>query len=214
MENLTEFEEMYIKRIYEVHDHSPDAIVRTSQLAELMNISSASVTEMIQRLSTRDLVTYIPYKGCRLTPTGFHYGASVKRRQLLLEILLSNVLGIKENISEIACRMEHAIDSTVESAIDRSLGFPQKTPDGKKIPVIGRDIDEQSQNPIVALSDLPLNSSFEVVLIICPPSELPALESAGVTPGVTMYNSENGPMISDVLVRWTDSVRLLVRLVD
>ena len=214
MENLTEFEEMYIKRIYEVHDHSPDAIVRTSQLAELMNISSASVTEMIQRLSVRDLVTYIPYKGCRLTPTGFHYGASVKRRQLLLEILLSNVLGIKENISEIACRMEHAIDSTVESAIDRSLGFPQKTPDGKKIPVIGRDIDEQSQNPIVALSDLPLNSSFEVVLIICPPSELPALESAGVTPGVTMYNSENGPMISDVLVRWTDSVRLLVRLVD
>ena len=214
MENLTEFEEMYIKRIYEVHDHSPDAIVRTSQLAELMNISSASVTEMIQRLSVRDLVTYIPYKGCRLTPTGFHYGASVKRRQLLLEILLSNVLGIKENISEIACRMEHAIDSTVESAIDRSLGFPQKTPDGKKIPVIGRDIDEQSQNPIVALSDLPLDSSFEVVLIICPPSELPALESAGVTPGVTMYNSENGPMISDVLVRWTDSVRLLVRLVD
>ena len=214
MENLTEFEEMYIKRIYEVHDHSPDAIVRTSQLAELMNISSASVTEMIQRLSIRDLVTYIPYKGCRLTPIGFHYGASVKRRQLLLEILLSNVLGIKENISEIACRMEHAIDSTVESAIDRSLGFPQKTPDGKKIPVIGRDIDEQSQNPIVALSDLPLDSSFEVVLIICPPSELPALESAGVTPGVTMYNSENGPMISDVLVRWTDSVRLLVRLVD
>ncbi|MFL2977329.1 MAG: metal-dependent transcriptional regulator [Candidatus Thalassarchaeaceae archaeon] len=214
MENLTEFEEMYIKRIYEVHDHSPDAIVRTSQLAELMNISSASVTEMIQRLSTRDLVTYIPYKGCRLTPTGFHYGASVKRRQLLLEILLSNVLGIKENISEIACRMEHAIDSTVESAIDRSLGFPQKTPDGKKIPVIGRDIDEQSQNPIVALSDLPLDSSFEVVLIICPPSELPALESAGVTPGVTMYNSENGPMISDVLIQWADSVRLLVRLVD
>ena len=196
MEGATEFEEMYIKRIYEVHDHSPDAIVRTSQLAELMNISSASVTEMIQRLSVRDLVTYIPYKGCRLTPTGFHYGASVKRRQLLLEILLSNVLGIKENISEIACRMEHAIDSTVESAIDRSLGFPQKTPDGKKIPVIGRDIDEQSQNPIVALSDLPLNSSFEVVLIICPPSELPALESAGVTPGVTMYNSENGPILS------------------
>ena len=143
-----------------------------------------------------------------------HSTPIIKPLPRTLEILLSNVLGIKENISEIACRMEHAIDSTVESAIDRSLGFPQKTPDGKKIPVIGRDIDEQSQNPIVALSDLPLDSSFEVVLIICPPSELPALESAGVTPGVTMYNSENGPMISDVLIQWADSVRLLVRLVD
>ena len=214
MESLTEFEEMYIKRIYEVHDRSPDAIVRTSQLAELMGISSASVTEMIQRLAHRDLVTYIPYKGCRLTPTGFHHGACVKRRQLLLEILLSDVLGIRENISEIACRMEHVIDSTVESAIDQSLGFPAKTPDGQKIPVIGRDIDEQYQNPIVTLEDIPTGSSFEVVVVLCPPSELPALESAGVTPGVRMYNSENGPMISDVLIRWTDSVRLLVRLID
>lgn len=214
MENLTEFEEMYIKKIYEVHDHSPDAIVRTSQLAELMGISSASVTEMIQRLALRDLVTYIPYKGCRLTPTGFHHGACVKRRQLLLEILLSDVLGIKDNVSEIACRMEHAIDSTVESAIDQSLGFPTKTSDGKKIPVIGRDIEEQHQNPIVRLEDLQSGTFFEVVLVICSPSELPALESAGVTPGVIMYNSENGPMISDVLIRWTDTVRLLVRLID
>ena len=214
MENLTEFEEMYIKKIYEVHDHSPDAIVRTSQLAELMGISSASVTEMIQRLALRDLVTYIPYKGCRLTPTGFHHGACVKRRQLLLEILLSDVLGIKDNVSEIACRMEHAIDSTVESAIDQSLGFPTKTSDGKKIPVIGRDIEEQHQNPIVRLEDLQSGTFFEVVLVICSPSELPALESAGVTPGVIMYNSENGPMISDVLIRWTDTVRLLVRSID
>ena len=214
MEGLTEFEEMYIKRIYEVHDHSPDAIVRTSQLAELMSISSASVTEMIQRLANRDLVTYIPYKGCRLTPTGFHYGACVKRRQLLLEILLSEVLGIEENITEIACRMEHAIDSDVESAIDRSLGFPSKTIDGKKIPVIGRNIDEKQSNPIVTPDDLPADCSFEVVLVICPPSELPALESAGVTPGAIMYNSENGPMLSDVLILWADSVRLLVRLVD
>ena len=214
MEILTEFEEMYIKKIYEVHDHSPDAIVRTSQLAELMGISSASVTEMIQRLALRDLVTYIPYKGCRLTPTGFHHGACVKRRQLLLEILLSDVLGIKDNVSEIACRMEHAIDSTVESAIDQSLGFPSKTSDGKKIPVIGRDIEEQHQKPIVRLEDLQSGTFFEVVLVICSPSELPALESAGVTPGVIMYNSENGPMISDVLIRWTDTVRLLVRLID
>ena len=66
------------------HDRSPDAIVRTSD-AELLGISSASVTEMIQRLAHRDLVTYIPYKGCRLTPTGFHHGACVKRRQLLLK---------------------------------------------------------------------------------------------------------------------------------
>ena len=104
---------------------SPDAIVRTSQLAELMSISSASVTEMIQRLANRDLVTYIPYKGCRLTPSD-SIMVHVLREDNCFEILLSDVLGIKEDITEIACRMEHAIDSTVESAIDRSLGFLQR----------------------------------------------------------------------------------------
>ena len=211
---IKEFEEMYLKTLYEFYAEEPHKPIRNSRIAKEMGVSQASSSEMIQRLANRDLVTYIPYKGCRLTPSGFHHGACVKRRQLLLEILLSDVLGIKEDITEIACRMEHAIDSTVESAIDRSLGFPAKTPDGKKIPVIGRDIDEEHRNPIVALDDLPLESSFEVVMVICPPSELPALESAGVTPGATMYNSENGPMISDLLIRWADSVRLLVRLID
>ena len=214
MENITEFEEMYIKRIFEVHNHSPDAIVRTSQLAELMGVSSASVTEMIQRLAIRDIVTYIPYKGCRLTPTGFHHGARVKRRQLLLEIFLSSVLGIEEDVSEIACRLEHGIDSIVESAIDRTLGYPSKTQDGVKIPVIGREIQESLVNPIISFEDVPIGSTFEVVLVICHPTEMPALESAGVTPGAKMYNSDNGPLISDNSIKWGASVRLMVRLID
>ena len=197
-----------------MHNHSPDAIVRTSQLAELMGVSSASVTEMIQRLAIRDIVTYIPYKGCRLTPTGFHHGARVKRRQLLLEIFLSSVLGIEEDVSEIACRLEHGIDSIVESAIDRTLGYPSKTQDGVKIPVIGREIQESLVNPIISFEDVPIGSTFEVVLVICHPTEMPALESAGVTPGAKMYNSDNGPLISDNSIKWGASVRLMVRLID
>ena len=214
MKPLTEFEEMYIKKIFEVHDHSPDAIVRTSQLAELMSISSASVTEMIQRLAERDYVTYIPYKGCRLTPTGFHLGASIKRRQLLLELLLTNVLGIEENVSEISCRMEHAVDSVVESAIDRTLGYPVETNDGKKIPVIGRNIDDSQSNLILALDDIKPDTKFEVVVLLCPPSELPALEAAGVAPGVIMEMKADGPMLSGTSIRWSNNVQLLVRIVD
>ena len=63
MPELSEFEEMYLKRMFEMHSDQPDAIVKTSMLAELMGVSAASTTEMIQRLSGRELVTYIPYKG-------------------------------------------------------------------------------------------------------------------------------------------------------
>ena len=54
MFELSEFEEMYLKRIFEAHSNQPDAIVKTTQLAELMDVSPASTTEMIQRLANRD----------------------------------------------------------------------------------------------------------------------------------------------------------------
>ena len=144
MDEMTEFEEMYIKRIFEEHYRAPDEIVRTSQLADRMGVSSASVTEMIQRLAARDLVTYIPYKGCRLTPKGFHLGAVVKRRQLLVEILLHDVLGIKEGIEEIACKMEHAVDDVVEEALERLFDHPTQTFDGRRIPDVGRQSPEKN----------------------------------------------------------------------
>ena len=214
MDNLTEFEEMYIKTIFEVHDHSPDAIVRTSQLAELMSISSASVTEMIQRLAQRDFVTYIPYKGCRLTPTGFHRGASIKRRQLLLEIFLTDILGIKEGVTEISCRMEHSIDSVVECALDRTLGYPSQTSDGRRIPVIGRDMEPSSQNLILAIDDIAVDEKCEVVVLLAPPSEMAALESVGIIPGAILVKGENGPMFDGASIQWNDNVRLLVRIVN
>ncbi len=214
MDNLTEFEEMYIKTIFEVHDQSPDTIVRTSQLAELMSISSASVTEMIQRLAQRDFVTYIPYKGCRLTPNGFHLGATIKRRQLLLEIFLSDILGIKEGVTEISCRMEHSIDSVVESALDRTLGFPSQTGDGRRIPVIGRDMEPSSQNLIIAIDDVAIGQKCEVVVLLSPPSEMTALESVGIIPGSILEMGENGPVFNGSSIQWNNHVRLLVRIVN
>ena len=53
---LSEFEEMYLKRIFEIYDSEPSTIVKTSQLAEIMSVSNASSTEMIQRLSDRGLL--------------------------------------------------------------------------------------------------------------------------------------------------------------
>ena len=55
MDDLSEFEEMYLKRIFEIYDSEPSTIVKTSQLAEIMSVSNASSTEMIQRLSDRGL---------------------------------------------------------------------------------------------------------------------------------------------------------------
>ena len=44
MTGFSEIEEMYLKRIFEVHSDTPDAIVKTTQLADIMNISHESST--------------------------------------------------------------------------------------------------------------------------------------------------------------------------
>ena len=94
MSELSEFEEMYLKRIFEAHTEEPGEIVRTTRLAEMMGVSPASTTEMIQRLSSREYITYIPYKGSRLTSEGFKHASRIKRREELLKILLLVKLNI------------------------------------------------------------------------------------------------------------------------
>ena len=105
MNDLSEFEEMYLKRMFEFHDKKPGSILKTTQLASSMGVSPASATEMVQRLASRDLVTHIPYRGCSLTPSGFQISARIKRREGLLEILLSDVIGYSGDVSEAACKI-------------------------------------------------------------------------------------------------------------
>ena len=93
MSEFSEIEEMYLKTIFEVHSEMPGEIVKTTQIADLMGVSAASVTEMVQRLTQRGMITHIPYRGCRLTTEGFQLAARVKRREGLLEVLLKDVIG-------------------------------------------------------------------------------------------------------------------------
>ena len=141
MDELSDFEEMYLKRMFEIHSEQPSAIVKTSMLAESMGVSDASTTEMIQRLAGRDLVTYIPYKGSRLTAEGFAIAGKIKRRQLLLELLLTDVIGFEGDVNSIACEMEHAVNDELEASIDRLLGYPEHNNFGEKVPQISRHFE-------------------------------------------------------------------------
>ena len=105
MSDFSEVEEMYLKTKFEMHSDNPAAIVKTTQLADIKGVSAASVTEMIQRLSSREMVTHIPYRGCRLTPSGFQFAAKIKRREILLEILLTDVIGFEGDAQGVACKI-------------------------------------------------------------------------------------------------------------
>tara|TARA_B100001778_G_scaffold75131_1_gene60418 strand:+ start:32716 stop:33363 length:648 start_codon:yes stop_codon:yes gene_type:complete len=183
MSELTEFEEMYLKRIFESHAEDPSEIVRTTKLADLMEVSAASTTEMIQKLALRDYVTYIPYKGCRLTSEGFKHASRIKRREELLKILLSDVIRYEGDVDSVACKIEHSIDMDLEASIDRMLGYPERNKEGKMIPSVDRSLILSSSNTLLPLSALPEDTPSIIEIIYSSGVAIKTLEKTGIKIG-------------------------------
>ena len=213
MTELSEFEEMYLKRLFEAHVDNPSDIVKTTQLAEMMDVSPASTTEMIQRLASRDLVTHIPYKGCRLTPDGFQQAAMIKRREGLLKILLTEVIGFEGDVHEAACKIEHAIDEELEMALDKMLGYPEKTPSGERIPIIERQLEPMRTGLLLPLSALPIGSTATIEMMVMRPTDIRTLEVSGVGVGAKINSTDDGITCNGTIVKMTKalSLRILAR---
>ncbi len=213
MTELSEFEEMYLKRLFEAHVDNPSDIVKTTQLAEMMDVSPASTTEMIQRLANRDLVTHIPYKGCRLTPDGFQQAAMIKRREGLLKILLTEVIGFEGDVHEAACKIEHAIDEELEMALDKMLGYPEKTPSGERIPIIERQLEPMRTGLLLPLSALPIGSTATIEMMVMRPTDVRTLEVTGIGVGAKINSTDDGITCNGTIVKMTKalSLRILAR---
>ena len=214
MNELSDFEEMYLKRMFEIHSEQPSAIVKTSMLADSMGVSDASTTEMIQRLAGRDLVTYIPYKGSRLTAEGFAIAGKIKRRQLLLELLLTDVIGFEGDVNSIACEMEHAVNDELEASIDKLLGYPEYNHLGEKVPQISRQFEPDIISPLLPISNMPEGSSGVVELIALTGQDIKTLENQNISIGVNVTKTHSSINVSGSPYLFSEGLakRILVRL--
>ena len=214
MSEFSEIEEMYLKTIFEVHSEMPGEIVKTTQIADLMGVSAASVTEMVQRLTQRGMITHIPYRGCRLTTEGFQLAARVKRREGLLEVLLKDVIGFKGDAKAVACKMEHAVGIDLEETLDRLLGYPETTVVGGKIPSIERDFETLGIGTLLPLGRLPEGSSAEVEMIVANDVETITINDCGISIGAPISVSEGKITTGGMEIGLSDgiSMKILARI--
>ena len=214
MSEFSEIEEMYLKTIFEVHSEMPGEIVKTTQIADLMGASAASVTEMVQRLTQRGMITHIPYRGCRLTTEGFQLAARVKRREGLLEVLLKDVIGFKGDVKAVACKMEHAVGIDLEETLDRLLGYPETTVGGGKIPSIERDFETLGIGTLLPLGRLPEGSSAEVEMIVANDVETITINDCGISIGAPISVSEGKITTGGIEIGLSDgiSMKILARI--
>lgn len=127
-------EENYLKIIYKLSAETENEI-STNAVAELTQTKAASVTDMLRKLSEKQLVTYQKYQGVRLTEKGESVALQVIRKHRLWEVFLVNKLGFNwDEVHEIAEELEHINSEELVQRLDEFLGFPQCDPHGDPIP--------------------------------------------------------------------------------
>ena len=212
-ERIKEFEEMYLKTLYEFYVEDPQVPIRNSRIAEALSVSQAASSEMVQRLATKGILYHIPYRGSTLTEAGVEAAARIKRRECLMEVFLIRMIDYKGDVKAAACRLEHALTDDLESAIDRLLGYPESTPDGEIIPAVSRHIEPITNSMLLPLHALPIDMSGEVELLVLEGADTRTLEGLGIVVGSTIQSTKGGFSLNGKRIEITSALasRILVR---
>lgn len=123
----------YLKAIYLLQENCET--VTTTALAQYLEISAASATNMIKKLARLKLVRHSPYHGVELTTAGEKMALEVLRHHRLIELFLAEALGVPwEAVHSEAEKIEHVISEDLEDRIANFLGDPLHDPHGDPIP--------------------------------------------------------------------------------
>ena len=118
--------EEYIEVIYALqkrHGH-----VHTNDVASVLGVAPPSVTEMMQKLSTKKLVNYVPYRGVTLTSSGEKMARELLNKHRTLAQFLE-ILGVDNKDAEIdACQIEHHVSSQTIEKLHSFVEFVQEAP--------------------------------------------------------------------------------------
>jgi DtxR family transcriptional regulator, Mn-dependent transcriptional regulator len=137
--------EDYLKAIFELGENN----VKTQDLAEALEVSAASVTGMLKKLSELKLVSYEKYYGVSLTPAGRNIALETLRHHRLIETYLMQALGYQwHEVHEEAEKLEHHISEDFEKRIADMLGNPTHDPHGDPIPALDGSMPESKGNPL------------------------------------------------------------------
>ena len=131
---MTTSEENYLKVIYHLSNLSPKG-VNTNAIAGMLDTKASSVTDMLKKLSDKELVDYQKYQGVFLTDKGKLNAKMIVRNHRLWEVFLVEKLGFAwDEVHEVAEELEHIRSEKLINQLDKFLNFPSFDPHGDPIP--------------------------------------------------------------------------------
>ena len=133
--------EEYLETIFALEEEGIPVI--QARVAERLGKAAPSVSEMLDRLESDDLITRRSRR-IDMTPAGRSLAEGVVRKHRLAERLLVDIIGLDWDKAHIeAGRWEHVISDDVEARLVVLLDNPTTCPHGNPIPGAHGDADAQ-----------------------------------------------------------------------
>lgn len=149
--NASFTEENYLKAIYHLSEEGKQQ-VNTNQIASVLNTKAASVTDMLKKLSAKNLIDYARYQGVFLTEEGKAIALKIVRKHRLWELFLMEKLDFGwDEVHDLAEQLEHIQSVELVNRLDKFLGFPENDPHGDPIPNESGTIKCNNLKPIADL---------------------------------------------------------------
>jgi DtxR family Mn-dependent transcriptional regulator len=193
-------EENYLKAIYHLSDAGAGS-VSTNGLAEAMQTKAASVTDMIKKLSIKELISYQRYYGVNITSKGKTQALQIIRKHRLWETFLVEKLGFTwDQVHEVAEQLEHIRSTHLIDKLDEYLGFPKVDPHGDPIPDQNGKL---KSSPQVCLDQMKPGSKGMISSVKdSDPQLLKYLDKIGAKPGkkIQVMNRENYDESIEVMI--------------
>ena len=133
--DLTKSEEDYLKTLFHLVIESGQGKAGTNQLAELLEVSPASVNSMLKKLKKKELVKQEKYGKLELTEKGKEVAIWLIRKHRLWETFLYKHMNFTwDEVHQVAEQLEHIQSPKLILELDKFLGFPEQDPHGAIIP--------------------------------------------------------------------------------
>ena len=202
----------YLKAIFELSGPS-EALVASSEIAAHLDITAASVTNMLQKLAalTPPMVLYRKHHGVTLAKAGRKRALEIIRHHRLIETFLTEILDYPwDEVHQEAERLEHFISERFEERIAAKLGNPEFDPHGHAIPALDGTLPRLKPDihPQAFAKLQPGQCGTVVSVSDKDPEMLRYLAAQGIRPGVKLTLTEQLPFNGAYRVRVAANTRI------
>ncbi|WP_165003145.1 MULTISPECIES: metal-dependent transcriptional regulator [unclassified Enterococcus] len=159
---MTPNREDYLKIILELGGDTTK--VNNKQIVSSLDVSPASVSEMISKLVKEQLVEHSPYQGVQLTASGLQKASSLIRKHRLWEVFLVEHLAYSWNeVHDDAEVLEHVTSEQLADHLEDYLNHPEHCPHGGIIPKKEQVVHEERRQ---TLESYPVGTKIRIARVL------------------------------------------------